>query len=200
MGPLVTVVLVLFGLVVVLAFGLMTMYNRLVTLRNRFRNAFAQIDVQLKRRHDLVPNLVQVAKAYLQHERQTLEAVVQARAAAMQAGKAAGGQAVDPNAIKKLMGAEALLTGALGRFFAVVEGYPELKGNENMMQLSEELTSTENRIAFARQAYNDAVMVYNTTRERVPHCLVAGTLGFHHVEFFEIDDEAARARPDVPVT
>src|SRR3990172_13134803 len=157
---------VLIGLGVVLVLVLMYfvgIYNHLVGLKNRFKNAFAQIDVQLKRRYDLIPNLVETARAYMSHERGTLEAVIQARNQAASAGQKAADNPDDAGAIRGLIGAEGALTGAMGRLFALMENYPDLKANQNMMQLSEELTSTENKVAFARQAYNDAVMAYNTT-------------------------------------
>ncbi len=168
-------------------------YNNLVNLRNRFRNAFAQIDVQLKRRHDLIPNLVETAKAFLAHERQTLEAVIAARNSAEGARQSAAADPADPEAMKRLVSAEAGLSGALGRLFALSEAYPELKSNQNMMQLSEELSTTENKIAFARQAYNDAVMRYNNKCEMVPSNVVAGMFGFQKAEFFEIEAESERA-------
>lgn len=189
--------LILLGAVVLLVAFLVGIYNRLVTLRNRFRNAFAQIDVQLKRRYDLIPNLVETAKGYMKHERETLEAVIQARSHAMGAEKRAAADPGEAGAMKGLMGAEAALTGAMGRLFAVMESYPDLKANQNMAQLQEELTSTENRIAFARQAYNDAVMTYNTSRERVPNVMVANTMGFQQARLFEIEVEAEREAPKV---
>jgi LemA protein len=161
-------------------------YNNLISLRNRFKNGFAQIDVQLKRRYDLIPNLVETAKGYLAHERETLENVIKARnSAADAAGKAAGDPAKASN-INDLMGAEALLTGALGRLFAVAEAYPDLKANQTMASLMEELSSTENKISFARQAYNDSVMVYNTTRESFPDIVIAGIFSFEPAQLFEI--------------
>jgi len=177
---------------IVLGLWVMGIYNGLVTLRNRFKNAFAQIDVQLKRRYDLIPNLVETAKGYLSHERETLEAVIAARNGAASAGQAAAADPSDPNAIKQLMGAETALTGAMGKFFALSEAYPDLKANQNMMQLTEELTSTENKISFARQAYNDAVMVYNTKREVFPAVLFSGALGFREAQMFEITEERER--------
>jgi LemA protein len=167
-------------------------YNGLVNLRNRFKNAFAQIDVQLKRRHDLIPNLVETAKAFLAHERETLEAVIAARNSAEGARERAAANPGDAEAMKGLSSAESGLSGVLGRFFALSEDYPELKSNENMMQLSEELSSTENKIAFARQAYNDAVMRYNNKCEMVPSNLVANMFGFARAEFFEIEAESER--------
>jgi LemA protein len=163
-------------LVVIVAFffWLIAIYNNLVGLRNRFKNAFAQIDVQLKRRHDLIPNLVETAKGYMAHERNTLEAVIAARNSAAGAAQRAAANPADAEAMKQMMAAEAGLSGALGRLFAVSESYPELKANQNMMQLSEELTGTENKIAFSRQAYNDAVMTYNTAIESFPNNFIAG--------------------------
>ena len=169
-----------------------SMYNGLVGLRNRFKNAFAQIDVQLKRRHDLIPNLVETAKGYLSHERETLEAVIAARNSAEGARQRAAADPGDANAIKGLSAAEAGLTGVLGRFIALSEAYPDLKANENMMQLSEELSTTENKIAFARQAYNDAVMRYNNKCEMVPSNFIARMFAFEPAELFEIETEAAR--------
>ena len=186
------VVVILF--IIVWAVGI---YNRLVKLRNRFKNAFAQIEVQLKRRYDLIPNLVETAKGYLKHERETLEAVINARNQAVSAGKAAADNPGDPEAMKGLMGAETLLTGALGRFFALAEAYPDLKANQNMMQLSEELTSTENKVSFARQAYNDAVMNYNIRRETFPDMIIAGATGFGPAELFEIEAPEQREAPKV---
>jgi len=184
-------------LAVVLLAWFASMYNGLVSLRNRFKNAFAQIDVQLKRRHDLIPNLVETAKAYLAHERETLEAVVAARNSAEGARTRAAAAPGDAQAMQSLTRAEAGLTGALGRIFALSEAYPNLKANENMMQLSEELSTTENKIAFARQAYNDAVMRYNNQCEMVPSNLVANMFGFKHAEPFEIEVEGERAPVDV---
>lgn len=180
----------LIGLVLLaaLVFLVIRIYNQLVVLKNRFKNAFAQIDVQLKRRYDLIPNLVETAKGYLKHERETLEAVIQARnqaASAMQAAAANPGQAA---AMAGLAGAEGLLAGALGRLFALVENYPDLKANQNMMQLAEELTSTENKVAFARQAFNDAVMTYNTYRESFPQTMLAGMFGFGPAMLLEFED------------
>ncbi|MCU0771031.1 MAG: LemA family protein [Verrucomicrobia bacterium] len=182
------VVLLIIILVPVLLIGLWVMgaYNKLVTLRNRFKNAFAQIDVQLKRRYDLIPNLVETAKGYLKHERGTLEAVIAARNAAANASTRAAANPGDAQSMKELMGAEATLTGTLGRLFALAEAYPDLKANTTMNQLMEELTSTENKVSFARQAYNDAVMTYNTQREVFPTNLIANTFSFTAAELFEI--------------
>lgn len=182
--------------IAIAAFGI-GIYNRLVTLRNRFENAFAQIDVQLKRRYDLIPNLVETAKGYLDHERETLEAVIAARNQAAGAGAKAAENPSDPNAIKNLSGAEAGLAGALGRLFAVVEAYPDLKANQNMMQLTEELTSTENKISFARQAYNDSVMAYNNEREQFPNNIVANFTNFSEAAYFEIEDDQEKEAPKV---
>ena len=181
----------------VLLVGFFLIYNRLVTLRNRYRNAYAQIDVQLLRRHDLVPNLVETARAYLQHERATLEAVIAARAAAVSASERASADPGDAGALAALGQAEAALGGALGRLLAVVEQYPDLKADATMARLAEELTSTENRLAFARQAYNDAVMRFNTAIELFPNVLVANAMHFRAAGFFELEDDAVRALPQV---
>ena len=173
------------------------MYNGLVALRNRVKNAFAQIDVQLKRRYDLIPNLIEVAKTYMSHERETLEAVINARNTAVAGLKEAAADPSNPEAMKKLAEAEQGLSGALGRLFALSEAYPDLKANENMMQLSEELTTTENKVAFSRQAYNDSVMDYNTLRESFPNNFFAGWFNFKPAELLEIEDEAKREVPKV---
>jgi LemA protein len=162
-------------------------YNKLVSLRNRYKNAYAQIDVQLKRRYDLIPNLVETAKGYLKHERGTLEAVIAARNAASAANTRAAANPGDAGAMKELAGAEAALTGSLGRLFAVAEAYPDLKANQTMNTLMEELTSTENKVSFSRQAYNDSVMTYNTTRESFPTNFVAGMFHFDPAVLFEIE-------------
>src|SRR5882672_7871268 len=162
-------------------------YNQLVALKNRFQNAFSQIEVQLKRRYDLIPNLVETCKAYMAHEKGTLEAVIQARNQASAAGTKAAANPGDPDAMKALTGAETALTGSLGRMFALAEAYPDLKANQNMLALQEELTSTENKISFARQAYNDVVMVYNTRRETFPTAIVANIGGFLPAQSFEIE-------------
>jgi LemA protein len=174
-----------------------SIYNRLVAGRNRFKNAFAQIDVQLTRRYDLIPNLVETAKGYMKHERETLEAVINARNTAVSGLKAAAADLSNPDAMKKLADAEQGLSGALGRLFALSEAYPDLKANENMMQLSEELTTTENKVAFARQAYNDTVMDYNTLRESFPNNFFAGWFNFRAAELLDIEDEAKRETPKV---
>jgi LemA protein len=173
------------------------MYNRLVSLRNRFKNAFSQIDVQLKRRYDLIPNLVETAKGYLQHERNTLEAVIAARNAASAASTRAAQSPGEPNAMKQLAGAEAALTGTLGRFFALAEAYPDLKANQTMSRLMEELTSTENKVAFARQSYNDSVMAYNTARESFPTNFIAGPFNFGPAQLFEIEKPEEKEAPKV---
>ncbi|MDT8450273.1 MAG: LemA family protein [Wenzhouxiangellaceae bacterium] len=183
---------ILLGLLVLLAAFVVSIYNRLVTARNRYKNAFAQIDVQLTRRHDLIPNLVEVAKRYMAHEKDTLEAVIQARNAAVTGLQQASKNPGDPDAINNLNQAEQGLSGALGRLFALSENYPDLKANQNMMQLSEEVTATENKVAFARQAYNDAVMNYNILRESVPNNFIAGPFGFGPAQMLEIDDPAKR--------
>jgi LemA protein len=183
--------------IAVLAGVIAAMYNGLVRARNGYRNAFAQIDVQLIRRHDLIPNLVETAKGYIKHERETLEAVVAARTAAVSAQAAASGNPGEPGAMQQLAGAENVLTQTLGRLFALAEAYPDLKANQNMMQLSEELTSTENRVAFARQAYNDSVMGYNNRREVFPSSLIAGMFGFTPAALFEVDDPQQRQAPQV---
>jgi len=183
---------IVIAIFVVLAGYLVVIYNGLVALRNRVKNAFSQIDVQLQRRYDLIPNLVETAKAYMQHERDTLEAVIQARNQAQSAARRAEGDPGDTAAMQALMGAENLLGSALGRFFALAEDYPDLKANQNMAQLQEELASTENRIAFARQAYNDAVTAYNIKREQFPDSLVANSFGFKPAEQWTMEDTAAR--------
>jgi LemA protein len=172
-------------------------YNRLVALRNRFKNAFAQIDVQLKRRYDLIPNLVETAKGYIKHERGTLEAVIAARNAAFAANSRAAQNPGEAGAMKELSGAEAALTGTLGRLFALSEAYPDLKANTTMMRLMEELTSTENKVAFARQAYNDSVMSYNTQRETFPTNMIAGPFNFGPAELFVIEKAEEKEAPKV---
>lgn len=181
------IILIVVGVVAILAaMVLVGIYNRLVGLRNRFKNAFAQIDVQLKRRYDLIPNLVETAKGYIKHERETLEAVTQARNMAYSAGQQAAANPGNPQAMKGLSSAETALAGTMTRFMAVMESYPDLKANQNMLALQEELTSTENKIAYARQAYNDAVMSYNTGREVFPNNFVAGFGNFPPAELFEV--------------
>jgi LemA protein len=191
------VLLILLVLVVVGALWAVGIYNGLVTARNAFKNAFAQIDVQLTRRHDLIPNLVEVAKGYMAHERETLEAVIKARAAAVSGLAAAKANPGDPGAMQNLAAAEQGLGGALSRLMVVSEQYPDLKANQNMMQLSEELTSTENRVAFARQAFNDSVMAYNNRREVFPSNIVAGMFNFVAAALLEITEPAKREAPKV---
>ena len=200
MGTALIVLLVLVGGLVLLALFAIGEYNGLVTLRNRYKNAYAQIDVQLKRRYDLIPNLVETAKGYIKHERETLEAVITARNSAYSAGTQAAANPGDPQAMQNLSGAESGLSGALGRLFAVAEAYPDLKANQNMMQLSEELTSTENKISFARQAYNDSVMAYNTKREMFPSSIVAGIFNFAAAEMFQIENPGEKEAPKVSFT
>ena len=186
------------AVVVALAAWVIAIYNGLVTLRNRFKNAFAQIDVQLKRRYDLIPNLVEAAKGYLAHERQTLEAVIAARGAAVNAAQRAAAAPGDPAAMTGLAQAEGVLGGALGRLLAVFEAYPDLKANQNILQVQEELTSTENKVAFARQGYNDAVMSYNTRRESVPDNIVAGLFAFKEATLLEAtESKEERQAPKV---
>lgn len=192
MGLIITLVIV-----AALAFFVVSLYNRLVSQRNRFKNAFAQIDVQLKRRYDLIPNIVETAKAYMSHERETLEAVIAARNAAAQAEQRVAGDPTDVAAMQQLSGAERGLAGAMTRFFALSEAYPDLKADANMRQLSEELTSTENRIAFARQSYNDAVTSYNTARETFPSSVMASSFNFEEAPLLVIENEAERVAPRV---
>jgi LemA protein len=196
----VVTLLILLAIIVVLAFWAMGIYNGLVTGRNAFKNAFAQIDVQLQRRFDLIPNLVETVKGYITHERETLEAVTAARTAAMSGLAAAKASPGDPTAMAELANSQGVLNGALGRLMAVAEAYPDLKANQNMMQLSEELTSTENKVAFARQAFNDAVMAYNNRREVFPSSVVAGMFQFAPATLLEIpsaDQAQVRAAPKV---
>ncbi len=192
--------IILLGAVVVLFFLVMfvvSAYNRLVALRNRYKNAYAQIDVQLKRRYDLIPNLVETAKGYIKHERETLESVTKARNIAYAASQTAAANPGDANAMKSLASAETGLAGTLSRLMVVSEQYPDLKANQNMMQLTEELTSTENKISFARQAYNDSVMTYNTQREVFPANLIANTFNFASAESFVIDKPEEKEAPKV---
>jgi len=191
------IILIVIALVV---FWAISIYNNLVNLRNRVGNAFSQIDVQLTRRHDLIPNLIESVKGYMDHEKSTLEAVVNARNAAVSGLENAKANPADPDAIQALAAAETTLGGTLGRLFALVENYPDLKASENMMQFQEELTTTENKISFARQAFNDSVMNYNNSRENFPGNIVAGQFGFRQAEFLDIGDETKREVPQVSFT
>jgi LemA protein len=186
-------------IVAVIAYGI-AIYNNLVNSRNRVKNAFAQIDVQLTRRYDLIPNLVEAVKGYMKHERETLEAVIRARNAAVSSLDAAKADPANAEAIKKLGAAEGVLGGALGRLFALSEAYPDLKANQNMMQFQEELASTENKVAFARQAFNDSVLAYNNTAENFPNNIVAGMFRFESASFLDIDSEQKREVPEVAFT
>ncbi len=188
---------VILGIVALAALVVAGIYNGLVTLKNRYKNAFAQIDVQLKRRYDLIPNLVEAVKGYMQHEKTTLNEVIEARNRAMSAGQQAAANPGDPDAMNKLNQAEGQLGGALGRLFALSEAYPDLKANTNMLQLQEELTSTENKISFARQAFNDAVTAYNIKREVFPNVIFAGMFGFYPAELFQVESESVREAPQV---
>lgn len=192
---------VVLGVIVVLAAWAIAIYNGLVSLRNQFKNAFAQIDVQLKRRYDLIPNLVETAKGYIKHERETLEAVIKARNSAISAAQAAAAAPGNPAAMQQLGQAEGALTGVLGRLFALSESYPDLKANQNMLSLQEELSSTENKVAFSRQAFNDAVMSYNTKRESFPDNIFAGMFGFGPAELLAATESAEeRKAPKVSFT
>jgi LemA protein len=188
------------GLLVLVVLGLMFgvgVFNNLVALRNRYKNAFSQIDVQLKRRYDLIPNLIEVVKGYMGHERATLEAVIQARNQAVTAQQRAAASPGDPSAMRDLSIAEGQVSGVLGRLFALAESYPDLKANQNMLALQEELTSTENKVAFARQSFNDAVMTYNTQREVFPASIIATLAGFAPAQLFEIESPKEREAPKV---
>jgi LemA protein len=193
--------LIVLGILGLLIIAVVVIYNGLVSQRNNYKNAYAQIDVQLKRRYDLIPNLVETAKGYLAHERGTLEAVIAARSGAVDAGKRAASNPGDPDAMRGLMQAEGVLTGALGRLFALAEAYPDLKANQTMAQLMEELTSTENKIAFSRQFFNDAVTSYNTAREKFPANVIAGMFNFQMAQLLEpIEAPEERKAPKVSFT
>ena len=186
------------AIIIAAVIGAISIYNGLVTMRNRFKNAFAQIDVQLKRRYDLIPNLVETAKGYIKHERETLEAVIKARNQAVAAAQAAGANPGNPAAMQQLGQAEGALTGVLGRMFALAESYPDLKANQNMLALQEELSSTENKVAFSRQGFNDSVMEYNTKRESFPDSIFAGMFGFTAAELLQATESAEeRKAPQV---
>lgn len=189
--------LVLLAIVAVVVVMVISIYNRLVSLRNLFKNSFAQIDVQLKRRYDLIPNLVETAKGYLKHERGTLEAVIAARNQAYTASQKAAANPADAAAMQGLLQAEGQMAGVMSRLMAVAEAYPDLKANQTMQQLMEELTSTENKVSFARQAYNDAVMMYNNARETFPNVLIANNFGFTAAQLFEIQAPTEREAPKV---
>lgn len=184
--------LVVLGIVLIVVFYAISIYNGLVTLKNRFQNAFAQIDVQLKRRYDLIPNLVEVAKGFMKHEQETLQGVIEARNKAFSAGQTAASNPGDPQAMKQLGQAETQLNGALGRLLMVAEAYPDLKANQNMLALQEELTSTENKISFARQGFNDSVTQYNISREQFPAVVFAGMMGFQPAQLLEIENPKER--------
>ncbi len=192
--------LVFLGIIAAIVFWIIGIYNRLVNERNRVRNAFAQIDVQLTRRYDLIPNLVEAVKGYMKHERETLEAVIQARNTAVSSLDAAKADPANAEAIRKLGEAEGALGGVLSRLFALSEAYPDLKANQNMMQFQEELASTENKVAFSRQAFNDSVLGYNNTAENFPNNVIAGMFRFALASFLEIDAEEKREVPDVSFT
>ena len=196
MSPIVITLLVFLGIALLLVFWLIAIYNGLVVSRNRFKNAFAQIDVQLKRRYDLIPNLVEAVKGYMGHERETLEAVIKARNSAFTASQKVAADPGNAGAVKELNQAESQLGGALGRLFALSEAYPDLKANQNVLALQEELTSTENKISFARQAFNDAATAYNNQRQVFPAVLVANAMGFAPAELLQAE-EAAREAPKV---
>lgn len=191
---------IILGIIVLVIFFFISIYNRLVSSRNAYKNAFAQIDVQLTRRYDLIPNLVETAKGYMKHERETLEAVIAARNSAVSGLRNAASNPGSPAAVQQLAGADNMLTASLGRLFAVAEAYPDLKANQNMMQLSEELTSTENKVAFARQGYNDSVMSYNNTREVFPNSILANSFGFQPAQLLEIEAPEKRIAPKVSFT
>ena len=195
-----TSLLVFLAIIVAVVLYAVGIYNALVNFRNRVKNAFAQIDVQLTRRYDLIPNLIEAVKGYMKHERETLEAVINARNAAMSSLDAAKADPSNGDAIMKLGAAEGLLGGALGRLFALSEAYPDLKANQNMMQFQEELTATENKVAFSRQAFNDAVLSYNNKAENFPNNIIAGMFRFELASFLEIQSEEKREVPEVSFT
>ncbi len=190
-------ILIILGVAILLVLACVSIYNRLVKLRNRYKNAYSQIDVQLTRRYDLIPNLVETAKGYLKHERETLEAVISARNSAASASKKAAANPGDPDAMMALAGAEGMLSGVLGRLFALAENYPDLKANTTMNKLMEELSSTENRVAFSRQAFNDAVTSYKNGREAFPAVMLANAFGFKDAELFEVESFEEREAPKI---
>ncbi len=192
MSTILVILLILAAVAAIAVFWVIGLYNGLVTFRNRYKNGFSQIDVQLKRRYDLIPNLIETAKTYMAHEKDTLEAVIKARNQASSAREAVASAPTSAPALQTLNQAEAGLTAAMTRFSIVQEAYPDLKANQNMMQLTEELTSTENKIAFARQSYNDAVMHYNNRREMFPSSFIAGTFNFTEAQLFEVSNDAER--------
>ncbi len=192
MAAVLIIIGIIIALVVISAIFVVSVYNRLITLRNRVKNGFGQIDVQLQRRYDLIPNLVETAKGYLKHERETLDAVTQARNQALGAAQAAAAHPESASAMQQLSGAETALTGMLGRLFAVSEAYPDLKADTQMTQLQEELTSTENRVSFARQAFNDFVLAFNNARETFPNNVISGMFNFQEAAMFEVQQEEAR--------
>ncbi len=192
--------LIFLGIIAAIVFWIIGIYNRLVNERNRVRNAFAQIDVQLTRRYDLIPNLIEAVKGYMKHERETLEAVIQARNTAVSSLEAAKADPANAEAIRKLGESEGALGGVLSRLFALSEAYPDLKANQNMMQFQEELASTENKVAFSRQAFNDSVLGYNNTAENFPNNIIAGMFSFALASFLEIDAEEKREAPEVSFT
>ncbi len=195
-----TAFLIFLGILAAIVFWGIGIYNRLINGRNRVKNAFAQIDVQLTRRYDLIPNLVEAVKGYIKHERETLEAVITARNAASSSLEAAKADPSNAEAIKKLGASEGALAGALGRLFALSEAYPDLKANQNMMQLQEELATTENKVAFSRQAFNDSVLQYNNSAQNFPNNVIAGFFRFELASFLEIDAEEKRDVPEVSFT
>ncbi len=192
--------LIFLGILAAIVFWTIGIYNRLVNQRNRVRNAFAQIDVQLTRRYDLIPNLVEAVKGYMKHERETLEAVISARNTAVSSLEAAKADPANAEAMKKLGESEGALGGVLSRLFALSEAYPDLKANQNMMQFQEELATTENKVSFARQAFNDAVMGYNNAAENFPNNVIAGVFSFKLASFLEIDSDEKREAPEVSFT
>jgi len=197
MSPLIIFLIVLAVIALLAMFMLTGAYNKLIKLKNRYENAYSQIDVQLKRRHDLIPNLVNVAKGYIEHEKETLTAVIEARNMAIGAQKSAAANPGDAAAMQNMMKAESGLNGALGRLMMIAEQYPDLKANQNMLSLQEELTSTENKVAYSRQGYNDAVTSYNTARETFPTVILAGVMGFADAELLTVDDPEERKAPSV---